>query len=254
MGSNSLALIFALAGLFPFQLLLGQQEEFEIKNEDLKALVASFDKEIAKLEAPLRALEDQYEAQFQKLGSQIGAEGDLDRTLLVQNEIDSFRNEPIAEIERDFPQLKTVRRIYLSQRRLRTRQLEASVTKAKTLHKSRLETYQTKLTQAGMLPEALEVRTYLASLNPPKEPEIIEIELFWLPDFRGDSVKLTVPIKVPRFAQHPQLRNDSLRSIKVPENVTVTVGSGPELSGEVLRIRKDTEDIRIKGISSLEAK
>ena len=216
----------------------------------------------ANLEKPLTDLANQYQAQLSLLKTQVQSKGNLEQALAVENEIKTFRSGESAPAKGDFTELQKLQTIYQRSAAARQKPIEKKLADAQSKHLQSLRNLQSKLTQASRLTDAVAVKTYADSIEgklaeakeAAKMEETLFLELFWEPNFAGVAVKLPVPSEIDSFAEAGSLRNDALRSIRIPDGVRVILGTGRALDGKTITLRRDTPDIDLSGISSLKAR
>ncbi|MEO0445634.1 MAG: hypothetical protein AAF191_06100 [Verrucomicrobiota bacterium] len=229
----------------------GRRAEGKSWHPDLSAKIEKYGSVLDEARLPLTELQASYDARLATLAEEVDASGDFQKAVLIRAERDGFRSGDLQEIGNDFPQMRVLQRLYRSEFRSRDALFQSRKRELQRLHENELRRYQTQLTQESRLEDARQVEVYLESMR--EVSQALAVELFWSTDFRGDSVKLEVPVEIPRFAFDTRVKNDQLRSIRIPKGVTVTLAQGADLTGESITLRRDTADIALSNISSLQA-
>lgn len=249
------ALQQVLTSLMVFAVLSATGQSTE---EHLQKLEESFQDNLAKIREPLDELDQLYEVRLKAIAEDRQKRGDLEQTLAIKKEAETFRDSTDNEIPENFGQLHDAREVYLRELEKRTPIFGRRKSELLRKHLDTLTDLQSKLTREGNLESALKVKSKIDELE--KEEPIdsvqtgpVKIELFWERNYRGVSVLLEVPCQIDRFAQKPELKNDRLKSIRIPEGVKVTVATGAALEGKQETLTGDENNIELGGISSLKA-
>lgn len=229
------------------------QEKKADTNPAVARWEAAFNATKEELQKPLRDLADFYEEKLKSIAEDRKKRGDLDAVLLVEKEIGGFRKNAFPEIPDSFTALKAAREVYLRELEQRKARYELNFREAAGKHARAVEDYQAELTKSDRLEEAVKVKKYLEEFLLESGPGRPEIVLYWESNFRGSSTTLKVPCEVFTFYGNPNFKNDSLKSIRVPEGVKVTVGKARGLTGGTTTFTGDVRDIQFGGISSLKA-
>ncbi|MCB1088837.1 MAG: hypothetical protein KDM63_17505, partial [Verrucomicrobiae bacterium] len=129
---------------------------------------------LAELDKPAQALRDRYAEELGKLEKQVTTQGDLERVLLIREEVAATKGEG-KRPETGFPELERLRGIFdEAMGRIERDSLVGMVTEVRA-YAGKLEALQTELTKQGNIEGALELRKKLKPIqdmldDPPKIP------------------------------------------------------------------------------------
>lgn len=146
---------------------MGQDQDQEPKSVTLDSLRLELGIQRQKLAEPVNELNELYETQLKKLESAVKQEGDLDKLVRVQSELESLTSSGVEGVE-DFPRLSKLQGIYLGELAKRNLSESGQLKKLLSSYLTKLKALEKQHTQAGQVEEALKVR---------EESDRIEAEL-----------------------------------------------------------------------------
>ena len=127
----------------------------------LDTVKTEYDVGIAEIEVPLAEWRQKYVAQLQQLKARVQTAGDLDQLLAINQQIE----DPSAEVNERYAALKRINGIYHARRGQLEKAGLAERKKAMGLYRQKLMALQTRLTQAGNIDEALEVKSAVTQIE-----------------------------------------------------------------------------------------
>ena len=132
---------------------------------ELDAERLRYDVERAKMIKPIRDLEGSYESQLKALREQVKASGSLEKTKAVDAEIKGFRDGSAPVAPNDFPDLRRLKRIYVTELNKRHGAALRALPALVAAHKAELEKLQKTLTQRDQLEQAESVKQALGKVD-----------------------------------------------------------------------------------------
>lgn len=135
------------------------------ENATLEGLKLEYDVARAELAKPIRELQGLYQEQLIQLRDEIKASGDLDKTLAVQKELDTFRDGITAPAGKEIPKLRDLQSIYLKEFSRRFELANRKLPEVVKAHQASLDLLQRRLTTQGKLEDAIKVKTAMGEMD-----------------------------------------------------------------------------------------
>jgi len=241
-------LILMLSLLIVLGFFYAETEEEDSGSVDMMVYMIAYERACEEAQQPLIDLKTAYRNRLDTLRDQAQSAENLDESLALVDALEKLEESDEPEVKVGFESLDQAHATYLNERVKRQAVVDEKVRHARVNHVEDLKAYQAELTKLNQIEAAIEVKNYieaLPDLQPggggnvsalsvasaaPVEPPVVSgpvIELFWRENYQGESVKLEVPVRIDRFAYDKRVKNDQLRSIRIPVGVKVTLGREP---------------------------